>query len=488
MSQKCYIGLDQGSTGTKVSLVSTEGEILFEDYLAVQTTWVNEDCVEQDPEALFSSLEELGNRAHIFALKEKLQVRRIGIALQRSGVCSWDRETGEIRAPLWSWRDQRERPRVNALEQYREMIMKNTGLPLDPGYAAPKIAAQQALFIDDRVLTGTLDSYVSYRLGGGFVTDDTMAARTLLYDLHVQAFGERLVDIFDVKLKRLPKIEPSIGGNFGALAGVPVTASLGDQQSALLAAGMDDGLPLLNLGTIASFCCATGDAPNILDGYSSSVLYSKKREERREYRFLLESTTRCCGKTFDEIVRLLGKSNLTPIEIDVHCEEILPEHESLPVLYTTLGNAGSPFWETLQEGVASETPPEGSRERAFLLLENLGFLIADNIIALRNAEVFSGSEVMISGGYSLSSALLGCIGAVTDLKVSRSDNRNLTVAGAARAAMMSDGVEWQPEIEATSIEDGFFQDRVLGNRFGVWKTLQKAAHARESANFVKVSW
>lgn len=89
-------------------------------------------------------------------------------------------------------------------------------------------------------LTGGVD-------GGIHITDYTNASRTLLLSLHSLDWDDQLLSFFDIPREALPALvsNSELYGEFksGALAGVPITGLVGDQQAALV------GNLCLELGT-----------------------------------------------------------------------------------------------------------------------------------------------------------------------------------------------------------------------------------------------
>ena len=71
---------------------------------------------------------------------------------------------------------------------------------------------------------------------GCFATDVTTASRTSLMNLETLQWDQRLADLFGVPIECLPEIRPTAGA-FADARGIPVTASLVDQQAALFGHG-----------------------------------------------------------------------------------------------------------------------------------------------------------------------------------------------------------------------------------------------------------
>lgn len=91
-----------------------------------------------------------------------------------------------------------------------------------------------------RLLFGTVEVWLLWKLTGGLVhaTDVTNASRTLLMDIETLQWDGELCRFFDIPLSVLPAIHPSAHHygtiSVGALAGLPLTALIGDQNAALV--------------------------------------------------------------------------------------------------------------------------------------------------------------------------------------------------------------------------------------------------------------
>src|SRR6202012_744107 len=92
-------------------------------------------------------------------------------------------------------------------------------------------------------------------------TDVTTASRTSLMNLETLAWDPVLAELFGVPIECLPEIRPTTG-DFGAVDGVPVTASMVDQQAALFGHGCrKPGDAKITFGTGAFALAIAGDKP-----------------------------------------------------------------------------------------------------------------------------------------------------------------------------------------------------------------------------------
>lgn len=120
-----------------------------------------------------------------------------------------------------------------------------TGLPISTYFSAFKLKwlidnkpEIRTAIDEDRLMFGTVDSWVMFNLLGVHSTDITNASRTFLYDIENLRWSETLGKWFNIPMKILPEAKAS-GSNFGNILngpfkGVPITAVIGDQSAALV--------------------------------------------------------------------------------------------------------------------------------------------------------------------------------------------------------------------------------------------------------------
>ena len=155
------------------------------------------------------------------------------------------------RALVWQDRRTAERCAELTAAGHLPLVREQTGLVLDPYFSATKM---QWLLEEGGVADGpdlvlaTVDTWILWNLTGGtdggtLATDVTNASRTMLFDIVVRRWSDELCDLFHVPASALAEVRPSCGrfgtvrptrsGGGSPLAGVPVSAMIGDQHAAL---------------------------------------------------------------------------------------------------------------------------------------------------------------------------------------------------------------------------------------------------------------
>jgi len=432
---KLYLGIDQGSSATKAVLINSEKAVIWNQKVEVSTVVSNNTNVTQEPEELLESVRYLIEAAKGFALEANSKVEAIGFSFQRSGVCAWEKKSGRVVHRLISWRDTSSRAFLQSISDKHHIIKQKTSLPVVPHYAGGKFYRLHKEFPDSDILIGTLDTYIINRLSDNhvFITEDTMASRTLLYSMIDNKWDAELCRIFSLKKNRLAKISSSIG-DLTSIGGIPVHAMLGDQQAALLASIKNNGCRTsLSMGTVSSICLATGSKPVRLPGFVSNILFSRQIEAERSkyYEYLLEGLTNASGVVIDYL-----KSKGTEIfQIDDLCLEANKmDGVDGPVAFVPLSGTATPDWKYDIPSVISQNKyTEGQLVRA--CIESIGSFISENFLALKREGLLSEEPVIVTGGLSKISYLLQYISDCTDLVLFCPDLPEESARGAAIAAM-----------------------------------------------------
>lgn len=276
MTTKYILAIDQGTTSSRAILFDTQGQIKGMAQQELSQHYPQNGWVEHEPEDIWLSVlttcKKVLNEQQIGAD----QVCAIGITNQRETTLVWDKQTGKPihRAIVWQDRRTADYCKKLATPAIEKMLQAKTGLLLDPYFSATKIrwildnvtnARRQAQA--GQLLFGTVDSYLIWQLTGGkqHCTDATNASRTLLFDIHQQAWDDELLALFDIPTSMLPEVMDS-AANFGISEksvfgeSIPILGVAGDQQAALFGhACFNPGMAKITYGTGGFVMLNTGD-------------------------------------------------------------------------------------------------------------------------------------------------------------------------------------------------------------------------------------
>ena len=270
------LAIDQGTSGTKAIVVDDAGRVLSIAEIGLRPSYLPGGGVEQDPEALWTSVVDAGRRAIDEA---GVPIAAVALANQGETVLAWDRSTGRPLTAALVWQDRRAEGICAALSASADDVAQRTGLVLDPYFSAPKMAWLRANLTRDGVVT-TTDTWLVHRLCGAFVTDVSTASRSLLLDLDTTAWSPHLLELFGLSDEPMPEVvgcDQIIGETtaFGP-SPIPVAGLIVDQQAALLAEScLDPGAAKCTFGTGAFLLAQLGDNPaRSAAGLTTSVAWT----------------------------------------------------------------------------------------------------------------------------------------------------------------------------------------------------------------------
>ncbi|MEV5319339.1 FGGY family carbohydrate kinase [Streptomyces sp. NPDC052687] len=255
------LAVDQGTSGTKALVICPERGVLGTGFTPVRPRFLPGGLVEVDPAELYDSVVDAGRRALAEAGEP---ITALGLANQGETVLAWDPATGRPLTDALVWQDRRAETICAELAEHAEELRELTGLPLDPYFAAPKMAWIRRNLTTEGVVT-TSDAWLVHRLTGALVTDAATAGRTQLLDLDSAAWSPRALDLYGLSGERLPEVVDTAGpvGTTTAFGPeIPLTGLVVDQQAALLAQRVTaPGGAKCTYGTGAFLLAHTGDRP-----------------------------------------------------------------------------------------------------------------------------------------------------------------------------------------------------------------------------------
>ena len=247
------LAIDQGTTSTRSIIFDRAFRPVSVARRDLPQHFPGDGWVEHNPRDILDAVIATAREALAEARLTAHDIAGIGITNQRETTIVWDRSNGEPIHPAIVWQDRRTSDLCARLiaDGAEPPVKARTGLLIDPYFSATKIAwildhvpGARARAGRGELAFGTVDSFLAWHLTGGRVhrTDATNAARTMLFDIHAQAWDAGLLDLFGVPRELLPEVcdtscdfgvtEPGVLG-----ASIPIFGMVGDQQGALIGQG-----------------------------------------------------------------------------------------------------------------------------------------------------------------------------------------------------------------------------------------------------------
>ncbi len=278
MNPQVVLAIDQGTTSSRAIVFDEAGRSLGRAQRELPQIFPRSGWVEHDPERIWLDTLAVCREAISASATDPAHVAAIGITNQRETSVIWNRADGQ---PIYNaivWQDRRTTGECRRLkdEGYEDGVRRTTGLLLDPYFSATKLAwildhvdGARAAAERGELAAGTIDTWLLWRLTEGRVhaTDATNACRTLLFDIHEQAWDSNLLALFRIPEMILPEVRDS-SGSFGESsselfgAPIPIRGVAGDQQAATFGqAAFTPGMIKSTFGTGTFALLNTGSEP-----------------------------------------------------------------------------------------------------------------------------------------------------------------------------------------------------------------------------------
>ena len=255
-----YIGIDLGTSGVKVVLLSENGQPVASHSEAMTLSRPHPLWSEQSPHEWWQATDKaLLTLAEKQSLKD---VRAIGLTGQMHGATLLDSQQKVLR-PAILWNDGRSAEQCRTLEENVPDSRAITGNVMMPGFTAPKLLwvkqHEPEIFSQiDKVLLPK--DYLRWCLTGEFASDMSDAAGTMWLDVGRRDWSDQLLAACGLSRSQMPvlfegneitgSLNPSLAQRWGLPENLPVVAGGGDNAAGAIGVGLyQTGQAMLSLGT-----------------------------------------------------------------------------------------------------------------------------------------------------------------------------------------------------------------------------------------------
>lgn len=470
--------IDQGTTSTRFLIFDHAGQVVASAQHPVRLNSPRPGWVEQDPEELIASVERVISDADQLVRERwgvglARKLRAVGLTNQRETTVAWDAETSQTYGPAIVWMDTRTEEAMQAMgrdEQRARLHRQRTGLPPSPYFSGskmqwmmknrPRLMAAAADH-GKGVKFGTVDSWILWNLLGGrrgrksdaiatHVSDVTNACRTALLDLEQLSWSEEMLALYGVARETLPQIKASVA-HYGAIqgtaiAGVAITAVLGDQHAALLGHGCVERGQVK--GTFGTGCFILGNTGHEIirappeAGLLTTVAFQLGEDQRPHY--ALEAPISCGGSTLEWLSK-----QLEILEDPRAIDTLAAGSSEGVILVPSLAGMLAPRWRPGARGALVGLSLHSRREHLLrAALEAIAFANKEAIDLIHEQlpQTEGRRELVVDGGLANSDQLMQILADSLGMPIARPALREATAFGAARAAAMGAGFPDWPRV------------------------------------------
>ena len=265
-NQNSYlVGIDIGTSTTKVTIIDLKGNIVFSDSQEYSIDYLDSGMVQQNPDDWFYAATNTIKIAFSDNNIETNKVLAIGISSQSNALVPVDKK-GNVLHPAIHYLDKRSADICNSFNETDEekRIYEIGGSTLKPSYTGPQISWVKKNLPDvykntDKFLTA--NGYIIFKFTDEYSQDHTQTGMTGIYERAKQNWSEELLKYFDIGKNKLPdeykahEIVGKTNNNFkrhtDLANNIPVIAGSLDVASTMLGSGcIEKGSCFIEMGSV----------------------------------------------------------------------------------------------------------------------------------------------------------------------------------------------------------------------------------------------
>jgi len=461
------VAIDQGTTSSRTIVFDRDATVVSSAQQEFPQQYPQPGWVEHDPEAIWNSVTAVTAKALEGAPGGDIVA--LGITNQRETTLIWDRDTGQCIHNAIVWQDRRTADACRQLKDAgkEDMVSAKTGLRLDPYFSATKVAwildnvdGARERAEAGKLAFGTIDCFLLWRLTAGRVhaTDASNASRTLLFNIHTQAWDDELLDLFNVPASLLPDVR-DCAADYGTTdasvigAEIPICGMAGDQQAALIGqAGFATGMTKSTYGTGCFVIANTGqEALKSENNLLTTVAYRLDGEVT----YGIEGSIFVAGSAIQWLRDELKIVDSAPATEAIARATGVVDHIHVVPAFAGLG---APYWDPDARGaILGLSRDSGIDEIVTATLQAVAYQTRDLVSAMSDDGI-DPSIIRVDGGMVANDWFLGFLADILGLPVERPVNPESTVLGAAWLAGLQSGVYTSTdEIAALWASDAVFE-------------------------------
>lgn len=453
---KYLLSLDQGTSSSRSIVFDSAGRVVVMAQRELPQIYPRPGWVEHDARVIWDLQLATAREALAKAQIKSSAVSALGITNQRETTVVWNRKTGQPIHHAIVWQDRRAEPACARLraQGHASLIQQKTGLLIDAYFSGTKLAwlldnvpGARASADRGELAFGTVDSWLLWNLTGGALhaTDVSNASRTMLFNVHANAWDSELMGLLHIPESLMPAVLPSsahYGNTLPELLGsaIAIGGVAGDQQSALFGqACFYEGMAKNTYGTGCFALMHTGSKFQLSH---HGLLTTSAAQTTARPEFAVEGSVFVGGAVVqwlrDGLNAIRGSSEVEGLAHSV------PDSGGVMMVPAFTG-LGAPYWQPDARGtITGLTRGTTVAHIARAALESIAYQSAALLLAMSRDAVEAGAapvaELRVDGGACVNDLLMQFQADLLGIPVVRPTVTETTALGAAYLAGLSCGV------------------------------------------------
>lgn len=271
-----YLGLDLGTTGCKCVACDEQINLLGENYSEYPLHVLSPEEIEQDINDWWQVAKDTIKGVIADAKLDPKDIKGISLSTQGISFAPVDENMQPLRR-AFCWLDTRTGEQIAQIHEKIDpmALYDRAGIRMGNGHVLPHLLwlrQNEPQVWEKTKLIMMPHDYILYKLSGKVMTNYTMAAGTILYDVRKAQWSDETLAQFDIPKSILPPIYPagtaagpllpSVAQELGLPEDCLVSVGGQDQKVAAYGGGIDPETVTISLGT-ASALTRLMDAPHM---------------------------------------------------------------------------------------------------------------------------------------------------------------------------------------------------------------------------------
>jgi len=465
------IALDVGTTNIRALLFDKNAEIVASSSQEIKLISPNPGWYEQDPQELLDKVKQV-----ISAVIESLDPSAsvvLGITNQRNSFVLWDKTTSKPIYNFITWQDLRATKEVedwnnslvfksiqniSAVSHFftrKQRFLQASVIGMNTTMSAPtlgwelqNIPEAKALLSEDKLLFGTVDTWIIWNLteGKSHVTDYSNFSATGLFDPYIMGYNKVVTHLLSIPLSIFPEIRDS-NSHFGeilpSIFGRPIAIHgvIADQQAAMFGeCCFEAGEAKCTIGTGCFIDINTGRKPMASTHGMVPVVAWKIG---KEVRYALEGGFSACG-TVVNWARDIG------LYVDVKdtsdIASSVPDTQGV-IFVPAFAGLSSPHNDPTARGLLIGMTAATKKEHLVrAMLESFGYRCKEMVDTIRSDAHTPLLCLRFDGGVTRNDFVTQFCCDMVDFQIERSVHADMTAVGACFMAGLGSGL-WKSQDE-----------------------------------------
>lgn len=429
-----FIGLDLGTSSTKVVAFDQRGNTLITSGVAYPTFYPDANQSVQKPDTIWQAVKAAVRRV-LETVDESYTLAGVGMSSAMHTLLPIDAQ-GRPLADMMIWSDNRADKIINQIKQTQgDSFYKQVGVPLHPMTPFAKLLwaqAHQPAWWQDAAMFVGIKEWIWYKLTGHFETDYSVGGATGMFDLYKKQWHGCALEKLNLDAKRLPNLVDTLSirecaNNDLFPKGTPIVIGASDGCLANLGAGaIQEDTMAVTIGTSAAVRAVVNEP--LIDPNSRTFCYYLAPDK-----YVIGGGSNNGGIVLEWFVKNFADNNFGTFYEWVQ-NSALGADGLLFVPY--LQGERAPVWDAGASGIYHGLTMRHSRThlaRALIegILLNIRY-IAETVTSLGNQPI---SSVKVGGGMAISPVVLQLLSDVLGANVHITQTNEHSAWGATMMAM-----------------------------------------------------